>query len=504
MSQSYRDAVPGRTYAAMANFRDHTALQQAGPVRDLLAAFEHQKAGRLGRAEAGYRKVLRKMPDNPDALHMLGVIALDRGRPDQAIKLIHHALAVQPNLAQAHSNLGNAFLATGRTSEAIASYTRAIELDPGLAATHNNLGRALCLRGDFPAAVASCKRAVELQPGLADAHNNLGNALRGCGRLEEAEPAFRRAVGLAPNRPDLHANLGNLLLDLRRFETAADCHRRAIELDPKLVTGHVGLATDLQSLGDVDAALESYRRALSIDPKQTLVWNALGSALRTRGRFEDAIQAFRRAIAIDPDCADPYRNLAICNRLTADEKTVAHLTALVERKDLPVEERVAAGFALGKVLDDSSRFDDAFAAYARANRTYHDLLMAAGCQFDFRDLGREVDETIAHFTPELVARVASLGNPSDLPVFVVGMPRSGTSLVEQIAASHSRVFGAGELIDIDQIDKRFKAGTRAGSHHPWDATETRRLADSYLDRLRQLGDERGAERVIDKNSGQYL
>src|SRR4029077_6626348 len=141
-----------------------------------------------------------------------------------------------------------------------------------------------------------------------------------------------------------------------------------------------------------------------------------GSTLRALGRFEEAIDAFRRAIAIDPDFADPYRNLAICNRLPGHDQTVVHVAALAEREDLPVEERVAAGFALGKALDDSNRFDEAFAAYAQANKIYQDTLAAAGFRFDVDALRRDVDETISRFTPDLFASAGTWGNQSELPV----------------------------------------------------------------------------------------
>jgi tetratricopeptide (TPR) repeat protein len=459
-----------------------------------LAGFEHQKAGRLARAEAHYRRVLRRIPGHPDALHLLGVIALDQGHPHQAIRLITNALAIRPNLAQAHSNLGNALLSAGRTTEAVASYRRAIALEPHFAAAHNNLGRALTQQGDLAAALESCRRAVELDPRLADAHNNLGNALRGMGELERAEAALRQAVALAPERSDLHANLGNVLFDLRRFKQAAIHQRRAIELDPKLVPARVGLAGALRSLGDMHGAVEAYRCALSLAPTQAIVWNALGNVLRALGRSDEAIAAFRRAISIDPDFADSYRNLALCNQLTAGEQEITRLQALVARDDLPVDDRVAAGFAMGKAFDDANRFDEAFAAYARANKTYQRALAAMNCQFDTEALRSHIHATIARFTPEFFAACDHSGNSSDLPVFIVGMPRSGTSLVEQIAASHSQVFGAGELTDIGELAARLRD---ASPRTDWDAAHLKALSDDYLIRLRQLGGD--ARRVIDKN-----
>ena len=160
--------------------------------------------------------------------------------------------------------------------------------------------------------------------------------------------------------------------------------------------------------------------------------------------------AYRRAIALDPDFADPYRNLAACRELTTADAEIARIAALAERADLPAEERVAAGFALGKALDDSERYDEAFAAYDRANRLYRAARAEAGDRFDAAELSRAVDRSIAEFTAEFFAGIRGWGNPSEVPVFIVGLPRSGTSLVEQIAASHSRVFGAGELRSIGE------------------------------------------------------
>ena len=158
---------------------------------------------------------------------------------------------------------------------------------------------------------------------------------------------------------------------------------------------------------------------------------------------------------------------------------------------LPLEERVIAGFALGKSLDDADRFDAAFAAFERANETYREMRAAMGERFDAEALNRQVNETIAAYTPAYFASVATWATPSELPVFIVGMPRSGTSLVEQIAASHSQVFGAGELKDIGKLALELGASNRN-----WQCTDVRRLADRHLEGLRVLG--RGADRVIDK------
>jgi tetratricopeptide (TPR) repeat protein len=462
--------------------------RQGAPAAEIIAAAEHYRAGRLDKAEALCRKALQKTPDDINALHLLGVVSLERGHPERAIQLIGRALARNPRIAQAHGNLGNAYRAAGRREEADASYRRAIALEPNFAQAHANLGFFLYEQGDFTAALTSCRRAAELDPHNPQVLTNLGNVHRALGQLEMAEAILRRAVSLRPENADHHVNLGNVLMDLKRFEEAEACFRRAIALDPGLARAHYGFATRLGLAGDMEAAIASYREVLAASPGEKLAWNDLGRAMRALGRFEEAGDAFRRALDIDPDFADAYRNLAACRQLAADEGEIARLTALAARPELPIEDRAAAGFAVGKALDDAERFDDAFAAYAEANRLYREARAAAGDRFDAEALRQQVDATMARYTRDYFASVARWGSASEVPVFVLGMPRSGTSLVEQIAASHSRVFGAGELRDIGELAAELGPAPEEG--------DVRRLADAHLARLRALGS--GAERVIDK------
>jgi tetratricopeptide (TPR) repeat protein len=457
----------------------------------LAAAYEHHRAGHAERAAALCGAILDKMPDNPEALHLLGVIALGEGRPERAVRLIGQAVAAVPDFAEAHCNLGKAQHAAGRPGEACASYRRAITLQPDFALAHSNLGRILCEQRDFATAVVSCERAVEFGEHLAEAHRNLGKALRGLGRLEAAEQAFRRALQLEPDSVAGLADLASALADLERRDEALACCRRAIELDPCFIPAYYGLAILLRLSGDMDEAVDSYRNVLQLNPAEAVAWNGLGGALRALGRLDEAVDAFRRALVINPDFADAYRNLATCRQLAPGDREIAHLAALATKPGLPPEERAAAGFAIGKAFDDADRFDEAFGAYDGANRLCRDFCAAAGERFDAEELHGQVDELIDAATPAFFRSVVGWGNPSEVPVFIVGMPRSGTSLVEQIAASHSRVFGAGELTDIDSIADALEPTFGESNRAP-----IRRLADAHLDRLRVLGGD--AERVIDK------
>lgn len=174
--------------------------------------------------------------------------------------------------------------------------------------------------------------------------------------------------------------------------------------------------------------------------------------------------------------------------MVADDDYVTNITALLKNPDLSVEDRIAAEFALAKSLDDADRFDEAFSHYAEANLLFRQARASEGQQFDPNALRQQVDSSIETFTPEFFAATTGWGNSSEVPVFIVGMPRSSTSLVEQIVATHSQVFGAGELREIGQISAKLTL--------PWEATAIRQFADLHLNRLQILGG--GAERVVDK------
>ena len=262
-------------------------------------------------------------------------------------------------------------------------------------------------------------------------------------------------------------------------------------------TEHHSRATSLRLAGDMMGAVEHYKHVLALVPDSATTWNELGTALRSLGRLDEAVTCFRHALVLKPDLADAYRNLALGEQLSGDSSELARIAALADTADLPIEDRSAAAFALGKALDDAGRFDEAFAAYERANSIYRAARAAAGDWFDAAGLSRQVDEIIATFTPGFFAKVAGWGTRSEVPVFIVGMPRSGTSLVEQIAASHSRVSGAGELLHIGRMYGDFGPPIDGpGTELRWEGAVIRRAAGGHLQRLSEIGS--GAERVIDK------
>jgi tetratricopeptide (TPR) repeat protein len=466
-------------------------------ARDLEAAVAHHRAGRLDRAAAGYRKILNRDPSHCDALNLLGLIALDQRRADHAAQLIARAIAANPGFADAHNNLGSAHRAAGRLAEAEAAYRQSIALAPKAPSAYANLARALHEQKRFVEAEQSAHTAIALDPRSLGGHVNLAIALRGLRRLDEAEAAFRAALALAPDRIETLKDLATLLGQTRQFGEAVTLHEQALRLRPDDPELHAAYGETLVLMEAAAPALEHFKRAVSLEPQSADLLVALSWAERALGRFDASKASLRRALELQPEMARPQLYLAQTGPVEIDGEQEDRLRALLDDAKLDPYERVAAGFALGKRLDSNDRFDDAFAAFAAANALYRSLRASAGDHFDAADFTDQIDSTIGTFPAQLFDRLAPWGDATELPVFVCGMPRSGTSLVEQIAASHSRIFGAGELAEGNQLAERLAAHNRGRLDlADWDRANAAGVAADFIAKLRVLGN--GALRVIDK------
>jgi tetratricopeptide (TPR) repeat protein len=470
--------------------------QRAGVLRTVRAGFAHHRAGRLGRAAALYRKALQKNPDDANALHLLAVIFYQSGRITAALALFERALPGLPDLADAHLNYGNALREAGRLEEAVASYRRAVALAPAYGMAHNNLAAALNEQREFTIGLASADQAAQLMPEFFGAHVHRADALIGLERWSEAEAALRRALALAPDRTETHRDLGWVLARCGRFDEAVEFYRQALALAPEDATVHYGLAAVCHLAGDLAASEAGFRRALGLAPGYAAAWHELGIVLRSSGRLEEAAANFRRAIELDPGAPEFQLSLAVTGQPASDEAQLQRLAVALASDERPIGDRVAAGFALGTWLDRAGRYDEAFTSFATANALHRQHRAAAGERFYIAELCRKVDELIGITNREWFAAMAGCGNPSPVPVFIVGMPRSGTSLVEQIAASHPCVFGAGERRDMSAIANALLARHRSVAIKDWDRGVMRQLADRHIAQLEALGG--GAVRVIDK------
>lgn len=276
----------------------------------LATAFQHHQAGQFQQAEQIYRQVLAIDPNNVDALHLLGLIALHVGDHTAAVAYIGRAIALDGTKAPFHSNLGNVLKAQGKLDEAALAYHHALELQPDYVPAHYNLGIVYQDQGKLDVAVSRFRRALELNPDHVDAYNNLGNVLNERGKLNEAITCYRRGLDLQPNHARTWCNLGSALNAQGKLDEAINCCRKAIELDPEFVEAHCNLGNAFIEQNKFGEAAESLRRALKFNPDYVKAHQLFGNLFVRQGKLDEAESSYWQVLKLAPDNAEAHNSLA--------------------------------------------------------------------------------------------------------------------------------------------------------------------------------------------------
>ena len=473
-------------------------------------------------ALASFARVLQSRPNDVEALVGSADALQKLGRTETSIQHYRHALRVDPKHPRARNNLGNAFLALGQHAdaagyyrlalevnprdplvlcnlasaqsrlkfkgEALASVAAALVLDPNLVAAHNTLGMILASFGDREGAIASFRQALILDSNDVGALNNLANILREIGYRRDAVALFARALKCDPMRADSHCNLGITLFELRRIDDAVEAFRQALALNPAYAPAHLNMALALRQRRRPAEAEASCQAALAVNPEFVDALAFLGELNADRGRFVEAQQLWQQAMAIDPNYAPAVASAATHRKMSlADSNWARHADDLLH-KPLSLQHEIGLRYALGKYFDDIRDYAAAFAQFSRAN----ELGKRLSGPYEPAKLTSHVDKIISLFDVEFVDR-SQRTDAASAPIFIVGMPRSGTSLAEQILASHPAVFGAGEVSFWDAAYQQVRKAQDAGEDL---AALIARLADTYRAQLAELSS--GAPRVVDK------
>lgn len=278
------------------------------------------RQGELGQARVVYQQVLDRQPDHHDALHFMGVIALQSKQPDLAAALIGKAIEINPEQAAAHASLGNALKDLRRFEEAVASYDMAIAIDPANAEVHFNRGNALKKLKRLDEAIGSYDRAIAARPGHAKAHANRGAVLNELKRTEEAIASYDRAIAIRPDHAGAHFNRGNALKDLSRMVEAVASYDRAIALKPGNAETYCNRGNALMGLNRLEEAISDYEKALAARPEFGEACSNLGSALIQLNRVDEAIARYDQAIKIKPGHANAYWNKSLALLLQGNFK----------------------------------------------------------------------------------------------------------------------------------------------------------------------------------------
>ncbi|MGE5626259.1 MAG: sulfotransferase [Bacillota bacterium] len=365
----------------------------------------HQQ-GDLDLAERNYRAVLTAEPRHADATHFLGLLLHQRGRSTEALSLMQRALQFAPGSPLFHNNLAGVYEQTGRGAEAEREYREALALKPDYVQAYVNLGMLYAARGDYPRALAEFERALGADPGNYTAWYSRAEALQELARTTEAVEAYGRAAEAAGDNVDLLLTVAGALREAGALAEARRCHARALALAP------------------------------DYPPAE----NSMGNMLAMEGDLAEAETHYRRAIALKPDYAGAFHNLADVAKLKEGDPLWPGLMALAGRVDeLETDDAVALHFTLGRVWEGQGQYPRAFGHFLEGNR-----LKRAVINYDEARQRKFFEDFTREFTPEFMA-ARRLDNADDRPVFIVGMPRSGTTLVEQILSSHPEVHGAGEV-----------------------------------------------------------
>ena len=484
----------GRSEAAVEPITRAIRVSPAAPFHYTLGNVL-RKLGRLDEAAANYRAALKLAPGMVEAHVGLGNALKAQDRPEEAAGHFRAALKLKPGLVEAHLNLGNALKAQGRLDEAIECFRNTIRLKPAYAEAHNNLGGALRERGDLDAAIENFRKALELKPDMAGAHNNLGSALHAQDKLDEAIDSFEKALQLQPDYAEAGINIGNVFKEQNKLDAAIGCYREVLKFNPGMAEAHCSLGNALRELGEMEAASASFRAALELDPNCINAHLGLGNVCQDTGQFDAARTHAERVLALQPEHPLAWAVLSALRKMTPDDlpwaETAQHLLA----KSTKAQEQMKLCYALGKYCDDTRQHDAAFGYCARANA----LKRESDGPFDREEFRAAIDRAIAAHPAAVVHERHDGGSESHLPVFIAGMPRSGTSLTEQILASHPDVFGAGELRFWGKQAQEHGSALASGYR---DAALLRDIAARCEAELR--GRCASASRVVDKMPGNFL
>ncbi len=489
--------------AALASFDRALALQPDHPETAFRRGNVLMGLDRPADALAGYDRVLAVSPDHVNALVNRGLALQRLQRAAEALSSCDAALAREPAHVQALVNRGNVLMDLQRPEDALASYERALALRPDETEILFNRANALVRLGRRADALDSYRRVLARRPDHFESLFNSGNLLRDLGHLPDALANYDRALAVRPDHIALLNNRANVLCDLGRLTEALANVEQALAREPARAELHHNRGNVLLRLNRPADALASCDRALAINPDDVNAHTNRGTALKELGRLAEAERAYRTALEIDPAVCGAHFNLADMKTFVAGDPQVDAMQALAGKSaDLPVTDRLYLDFALGKAFADLKEYNRAFGHLRAGNAARRAMIV-----YDEPSALSYFDRIEAVFTPELVAARSGGGDPSPQPIFIIGMPRSGTTLVEQILASHPAVHGAGELRTLNDIV--LAAGAAEGLTSPYpeyvpqlDPTALGRIGARYLAGLRDLGAD--GTRVTDKMPSNYF
>ena len=444
----------------------------------LLKAKSHAKKGEVEEAQKLYQAILNAFPKNKRAQKGLAALkkltqsAIRQDPPQETINqlinfynqgkfaaVVEQAQTLTEQYPDAFilwNIIGVANKGLGKSGEASKAFKKVTLLNPNYADGFNNLGVTLNDQGKLDEAIASYKQALSLKPDYTEAFNNMGNALQDQSKLDEAIRAYNKALAINPDYAEASYNLGVALTDKGKLDDAIEAYKKALSLKPNYAEASYNMGNAFKDKGELNEAIASYSKALSLKPDYAEAYNNMGNAFQDQGKIDEAIGAYNKALVIKPVYAEAHRNLSSLIKYNPDNTQVTLVRKMIKQTDLKEDDRCHLHYTFAKMKEDLGDLDAAYDNYVVGGKLRKKML-----SYDFKQDKRTFDQ-IKITAPKL--KKISFNKPieaaTNTPIFILGMPRSGTTLVEQIISCHSQVHGAGELSYFSRFGGKLSQGVQ--------------------------------------------
>ncbi|NER03046.1 MAG: tetratricopeptide repeat protein [Okeania sp. SIO3C4] len=524
-------------------------LNRSEPIYQCNLGAAYRQSHRYNEAIAACQKALKLRPNYSNALITLASTYFAAEQYEEALATYEQAIAITPEQALLYAYRGDALRELGRVRSAIQSYEQALKLSPDLPHAISNFGLTLLEVGQPERALEYCRRAAEYEPKNSQWWMYLGIALRTLGQLEEAMDAYGKAYDLNPDSAMLCTLIGNIWQEISELQQAIGWYDKALAIEPERLDSHCAFAGATLDLGDSATAITRYReiieqhpnyyksylglsqalwedgeaeeaiavayQAVALKPENASTRSHLATILASAGDVEAANAANREALTVNPNCIPALVNLAQNLRGKLPEVDVQKMEQLLGAKWARERAKTSIHFGLAHYYDGCKNYGKAATHAIAANKLHTSYKQERGWDYNPDDYTQYIDKLIANFNAQFFQRTQGMGNPSTVPIFIVGMPRSGTTLTEQILASHPLVFGAGER---SFAGKCFNSLPRLMGNLSeatvWDCLplltqlQINQLADWHLAQLEELTSKVGLgsgnyQRIVDKMPDNY-
>ena len=481
----------------------------------LLKAKSHAKKGEAEEAQKLYQAVLQAFPKNKRAQQGLAALntpkqpAATQSPPQETINqlinlynqgqlgaVVEQTQALTEQYPEAFiiwNILGAANKGLGRVQAASEAFKKVTELNPAYADGFNNLGVTLQDQGKLDEAIEAYKKAVSLKTDYADAYYNMGVALKNQGKLEDAIATYKKALSLKPDYAKAYNNMGLTLQEQGKLQEAIEAYKKALSLKPDYADAYYNMGLTLQEQGKLEKAIATYNKALSLKPDYAEACNNMGAALQEQGKPEEAISSYNNALSLKPDYAEAHRHLSSLIKYRPEDTQITLVREMIQQADLKDDDRCHLQYTLAKMNEDLGDLDAAYHNFVVGGKLRQKLL-----SYDFKQ-DELIFDQIKNTAPKLKEFVFSkpMETAINTPIFILGMPRSGTTLVEQIISSHSRVHGAGELPFLGRFGGSLSLGNQTVN-----SNNVLQIRNAYLNELNKVSNE--CPFVTDKTPQNFL